>query len=99
MKEVTMAQKMLNNGAINYLNNFWRIIKMPLINCVTNLILTWSANCVVLSNTNGNQTTKFEINDIKFYVSVVNLSTNDNSKLSQQLKLDFKKLLTGTDIN
>ena len=52
-----MAQKMLNNGAINYLNNFWRIIKMPLINCVTNLILTWSANCVILSNTNGNQTT------------------------------------------
>ena len=99
MKQVTMAQKMLNNGAINYLNNFWRIIEMPLINCVINLILTWSANCVILSNTNGNQTTKFEINDIKFYVSVVNLSTNDNSKLSQQLKLDFKKLLTGTDIN
>ena len=57
MKQVTMAQKMLNNGAINYLNNFWRIIEMPLINCVINLILTWSANCVILSNTNGNQTT------------------------------------------
>ena len=99
MKQVTMAQKILNNGAINYLNNFWKIIEMPLINCVINLILTWSANCVILSNTNGSQTTKFEINDIKLYVSVVNLSTNDNSKLSQQLKLDFKKLLTGTDIN
>ena len=33
---------------LKYLSNFWRILKMPLNNCVVNLILTWSANCVIV---------------------------------------------------
>ena len=31
---------------LKYLCNFWRTLKMPLINCEINLILTWSADCV-----------------------------------------------------
>ena len=27
---------------LNYLRNFWRTLETPLINCETNLILTWS---------------------------------------------------------
>ena len=34
-----------------YLSNFWRTIEMPLINYETNLILTWSADCVISSVT------------------------------------------------
>ena len=34
---------------LKYLSNFWRTLEMPLINCEINLILTWSANCVVVS--------------------------------------------------
>ena len=33
-----------------HLSNFWKSLKMPLINCEIELILTWSKNCVVLSS-------------------------------------------------
>ena len=58
------------------------------INCEINLILTWSENCVVSSATGA---TKFKITDAKLYVPVVTLSTQDNAKLLQQLKLGFKR--------
>ena len=32
---------------LKYLNNFWRTLNMPLINCELSLILTWSENCVI----------------------------------------------------
>ena len=65
---------------------------MLLINCEINLILTWSANCV-LSKTNANQATAFAITDTKLYVPVVTLSTQDNAKLLQQLKSGFKRTI------
>ena len=34
---------------LKYLSNFWRTLEMPLINCGSNLILTWSAICVIVS--------------------------------------------------
>ena len=40
---------------------------MPLINCETNLILTWSKNCVIC-NAAANQDTTFAITDTKLYV-------------------------------
>ena len=39
---------------LKYLSNFWRTFEMALINCEINLILTWSANCVI-SNAAANQ--------------------------------------------
>ena len=45
---------------------------MPLINYEINLILTWSANCVI-SNSAVNQATTFAITDTKLYVPVVTL--------------------------
>ena len=35
---------------LKYLSNFWRTLEMPLINCEINLILTWSTNYVIVSN-------------------------------------------------
>ena len=32
---------------LSYLSVFWRSLELPLINCEINLILTWSANCVI----------------------------------------------------
>ena len=55
---------------------------MPMIDCKINLILTWSANCVIYHAT-ANQATTFAITDTKLYVLVVILSTQDNSKLLQ----------------
>ena len=61
---------------------------MLLINCEINLILTWSVKCVI-SNASLNQDTTFAITDTKIYVSVVTLTTDDNTKLLQQLKSEF----------
>ena len=33
---------------LKYLSNFWRTLEMPLINCEIELILDWSANCVII---------------------------------------------------
>ena len=71
-----------------YLSNFWRTIEMALINCEINLILTWFADCNISS---ANGATKICNNKTKLYVPVVTLSTQDNAKLLQQLKLGFFK--------
>ena len=56
-------------------------------------MLTWSANCVLLSNAAANQATTFEITDTKLYVPVVTLSIQDNAKLLKQLKSGFKRII------
>ena len=78
--------------SLKYLSNFWRTLEMPLINCEVNLILTWSSNCVLISNAIQNQAATFEITDTKLYVPVVTLSTQENTKFLQQLKSGFKRL-------
>ena len=54
---------------------------MPLINCEVNLILTWSANCVIVSTNVANKNATFTITETKLYVSVVTLSTQNNAIL------------------
>ena len=78
---------------LKYLSNFWRTFEMPLINCEVNLILTWSSTCVIVSTNVANQNATFEKTDTKLYVPVVTLSTQDNSKLLQQLKSGFKRVI------
>ena len=55
---------------------------MPLSICKTNLIITWSGNCVI-SNAAANEATTFAITDTKLDVSVVTLLTDNNGKLLQ----------------
>ena len=63
---------------------------MPLINCEDNLELSWSRYCVITNSTGAG---KFAITETKLYVPVVTLSTQDNTKLLQQLKSDFKRTI------
>ena len=65
-----------------------RTLEMPLINCVINLVLIWSENCVISSQTATNQAKAFAISDTKFYFSVGNLIM-----LLQQLKSGFKRTI------
>ena len=58
------------------------------------LILDWSANCVIISTNNANQVPTFTVTETNLYVSVVILSTQDNSKLLPQLKNGFKRTIT-----
>ena len=78
---------------LKYLSSFWRTIEMPLINCEINLILTWSANCVIVHTNVANEGATFAINETKLYVPVVTLSTQDNAKLLPQLKSGFKRII------
>ena len=60
---------------LKYLSNFWRTLEMPLINCEVNLILTWSADCVIIYTNFANQIPTFTITEVTLYVPVVTLST------------------------
>ena len=75
---------------LKYLGNFWRTLEMSLINCEVNLILTWSFTCVI---TNSNSSGAFEITDTKLYVPAITSSTQDNSKLLQQLISALKRVI------
>ena len=75
---------------LKYFSNFWRTLEKSLINCEVNLILAWSKYCVI---TNCTGEGKFAITDTKLSVPVVNLSTQDNAKLLQQLKSGFRRTI------
>ena len=75
---------------LKYLSNFWRTLEIPLINCKVNFILTWSSACV---STNSTGAGRFPITNTKLYVPAIPLSTQDNSKLLQQLKSGFKRVI------
>ena len=85
-----------NNGTKNgvkiavplkYLSNFWRSLEMPLINSKVELSLKWYETCLLTTVTTGT----FEITDAKFYVPIVTLSVEDNSKLIELLNKGFKR--------
>ena len=78
---------------LKYLSNFWRTLEMPLINCEVNFILTWSSRRDLIATAVQNQAAIFEITDTKLYVPVVTLSTQENTKLLQQLKSGFKRVI------
>ena len=69
---------------LKYWRNVWRNLEMPFINCEINLLLKLSSNCVI---------TNFTITDVKVYVPVVTLWTQDNPNLLQQLKSGFKRTI------
>ena len=79
---------------LKYLSNFWRTLEMSLINCEVDLILTWSANCIIVYTNVTNQGVTFEITETNLYVPVVTLSTQDNAKLLPQLKSGFKRTIS-----
>ena len=78
-----------NDGIINveimvplkYLSNFLRTLEMPLINCEVEIILTWSAGCLIIYTDIPNQNPTFTITETNLYVPLVTLSTQDNAKL------------------
>ena len=55
--------------------------------------MNWSANCVIIYTNVANQNPAFEITEIKLYVQVVTLSTQDNAKLLPQLNSGFKRTI------
>ena len=67
---------------------------MSWINCKVELILTRSADCVIIYRNVANQVPSFTIIETNLYAPVVTLSTQDNEKLLPQLKAGFKKTIS-----
>ena len=67
---------------------------MALINCEVELILTWSASCVIIYTDVENQVPTFTITETNLYVPVVTLSTHDNAKLLPQSNSGFKRTIS-----
>ena len=61
--------------------------------------MNWSVNCFIVASTVDNQVPAFAINDTELYVPVVTSSTQNITKLLQQLKSGFKEQLTSKYIN
>ena len=78
---------------LKYLINFWTTLKIPLINCEVNFILTWSANCVILYINVANKIPTLTLTEKKLYVPVVTLLTQDNATLLPQSKSGFKRTI------
>ena len=67
---------------LKYLSTFWKSLEVRLINCKVELSLKWIENCVLTTSANANKAT-FKITDVKLYVPVVTLSTDDSAKLTK----------------
>ena len=63
---------------------------MWLINCEVNVNLNLS-DCFICE---ANKAKTFAMSSAKPYVPIVTFSTQDNAKLSQQLKSEFKRTIT-----
>ena len=94
---------------LKHLNNFWRTLDTPLINCEVSLTLTWSKDCVLTDLTTAATDPNadppviaiaaptgatFKIKDTKLYVPVVTLSAENDNKLLEQLKTGLKRTIT-----
>ena len=56
---------------LKYLSNFWKTLAMPILNCEISLLLTWSANCLIMAGAIVSEVPTFTITDMKLYVTVV----------------------------
>ena len=81
-------EQIKKNVNLKYLSYFWRSLEMPLINCKIELSLNWYENCIL---SNSGTAATFKITDAKFYIPIVTLKTEDNTKLSKFLSEGFKR--------
>ena len=79
---------------LKYLSNFWKTLKMSLINCEVEFFVKQSSSCVIIYADVTNQNSAFIITETNLYVPVVTLSTQNNEKLLPQLKLGFKRTIS-----
>ena len=89
---------------LKHLIIFWKTLDIPLINSEAALIITWSQNCVLTDfkkrtargtkvPINAPTDATFKITDVKLYVSVVTLLTENDKTLLEQLRTGFKRTI------
>ena len=75
---------------LKQLRKFWKTLEILLINCEINLTLSGLGNCVICET---DRATTFKVTNTKLYVPQVTLSTQDNTKLLEQLESEFKEII------
>ena len=75
-----------------YLSRLSRTLEMPLINCEISLQLKWTRKCIIVAGTANIQNPTFQINDTNLYVPVLNLSTQENTKILKGPESGFKRI-------
>ena len=73
---------------LKYLNNFFRSLEMPLINCKIKLNSTWKKECVLST---VDDYAVFIINDTKLYLPLVTLPKEDNKDFIEQQNKNFQR--------
>ena len=86
-----MVQKIM--VPLKFLSNFWRTLEIPSVDSEINLDLKLSKSCVKVSTNIAAQATTFSITDTNLYEPVATLSTQENTKLLEQLKSGFKRTI------
>ena len=86
--DITGTVNVEKAAPVKYLSNFWVTHEMSLINCEIDLIIAWSASCVICR---VDRATTVAGTVRNLYVPFVTLLTQDNTKLPQQLKPGFKR--------
>ena len=69
-------------------------LDLPLINCETELDLSWTKDCVLIEHHNNITRVNFMITSTTLYVPVVTLSINDNIKFLKNIKQGFKRTIS-----
>ena len=80
-------------------SNFWRSLEMSLINCEIELILTWSKNCLVLSNAKGNAIAATELTaaNVSNVEAAVNVSATNATFKKTDIKLYVSTVTLSTE--
>ena len=101
--KIKISGKTLANGnakdveialPLKYLSICWRTLEIPLSNCYSNLILTWSPTCAI---TDSKAIGIFAITGKKLFAPVV--SFNKMQSCYNNSNLVLKEQLTGININ
>ena len=77
-----------------HISNFWKFLDLSLINCEIELVVSCSMDCVLIQHHNNITGATFQINNNKLYITVVNLSMNDNIKFLENIKQGFKRTIS-----
>ena len=79
---------------LKYVDNFFRLLELALVNCKIYLELTWQKDCMISSvNAVAGQVVSFMITNTILYVPAVTLSTKDNTNVTKQLNEGFKRTI------
>ena len=78
---------------LKYLSNIWRTLQMYLINGEIDFDLICLKKYIIVPTNVANQGGTFSVTDTRLYVPVLTLSTQNNAKLLEQLKIGFERTI------